>query len=317
MLGLLLQEQRAALDHFFDQLDLSEVEAVLERLINCRGTIFFTGVGKSGLVGEKLATTFASTGIRSWFLPPTNALHGDLGIVSKEDICICLSKSGQTDELLALLPHARHKGAQLISWVSRRESRLAQLSDLVLHLPLQKELCPFNLAPTTSDALQLLVGNLLCVACMKKRDLPLSEYAANHPAGQIGRRASLRVSDLMIEGEELPIVSPDSLLVEELVTLSNKRCGTLLVCEKEKMCGIFTDGDLRRALQAQGANLLQRPLKELMIFPFRSVAPTLHAYEALAMMEANPKKPITVLPVLDKERLVGLLRLHDVLQAGL
>ncbi len=318
MLKQLFNDQREYINAFFDGLDLSEVERLMEQLVDTKGVIFFCGVGKSGMVAEKLAMTMVSLGVRSWYLPPTNALHGDLGIVSEGDTFIFLSKSGESDELLNLIPFVRNKGARLIAWVSSEGSRLELACDATVHLPLERELCPFDLAPTTSDVIQLIFGNVLAVALMKARNFSLEDYAQNHPAGRIGKRITLRVRDLMLKGAALPTCRPDSRLMDQLVELSDKRCGCLLVVDdEERVQGIFTDGDLRRALQSKGPDVLEERLDSLMTRTFKGVESEALAADAMEVMEADQKRPVMVLPVLDKGKLKGLIKMHDILQSGL
>jgi arabinose-5-phosphate isomerase len=257
--------------------------------------------------------------MRSWFVPPINALHGDIGIVCEGDVFVFLSKSGESEELLNLIPYVRNKGAYLISWVSSLGSRLEKACDLSMHLTLERELCPFDLAPTTSDAIQLLFGNVLAVALMQLRNFTLQEYAKNHPAGRIGKRITMRVRDLMLRDQALPLCHPDELLMNLLVQLSDKRCGCLLVVDREgKMEGIFTDGDLRRALQKSGGEVLHQPIKTLMTTRFRSIHPEALAWEAMQLMESDQKHPIMVLPVLESSgHVMGLIKMHDILQSGL
>ena len=318
LLEELFFEQKAQIDHFFAHIDLGVVEQFLERILKCHGLLVFSGVGKSGVIAEKLALTMVSTGTRAVYLPPTNALHGDLGIVSEGDLFIFISKSGESDELLKLIPFVRAKGATPISWVSMKGSRLERLSDLTIHLPVERELCPFNLAPTTSAAVQLLFGDIVAVALMRSKNFSLSDYAKNHPAGRIGKRITMRVCDLMRKDDELPLARPNDLLVDSLVELSNKRSGCLLVVDNEgQLMGIFTDGDLRRALQKLGGAALHLPLKSLMTASCRSIAPDLLAHEAMQQMEFGVS-PVMVLPVVGKDtRLLGLIRMHDIIQAGL
>jgi arabinose-5-phosphate isomerase len=318
MLKELFTAQQKYINAFFDRLDLREVEALMEQLIASKGVIFFCGVGKSGMVAEKLAMTMVSTGVRSWYLPPTNALHGDLGIVSEGDTFIFLSKSGESDELLNLIPFIRNKGAKLIAWVSKKESRLEKACDTTFHLPLERELCPFDLAPTTSDVIQLIFGNVLAVALMRARDFSLDDYAENHPAGRIGKRITVRVRDLMLSGDAIPRCRPDAKLMDQLVELSDKRCGCLLVVDEEdQVQGIFTDGDLRRALQSRGSEVLEERLDALMTSTFKRVASEAMAIEALQVMEADQKHPVMVLPVVDKGKLRGLIKMHDIVQSGI
>lgn len=318
LLTALLKEQRESFDYFFDGLSHGQATAVLNAFMNCKGVLVFTGVGKSGIVAQKIAATLVSTGTKALYLSPINALHGDLGSVTSADIVVILSKSGESDELLNLVPCIRNKGASIIAWVSRPSSRLSKACDLVLELPLNKELCPFDLAPTTSPSLQMLFGDVMAVALMRLKELSLAEYATNHPSGRIGKRISLKVSDLMLTGQNLPICSPQDLLVDQLVQLSNKRCGCLIVVDKKGcLAGIFTDGDLRRALQSKKEELFKTTMEEIMTKTPKAIDPNTLAYDALRWMEADQNHPITVLPVVEERTVVGVIKLHDILQSGL
>jgi len=318
MLTELLKKARTHLDAFFEQIDETALKQIFDIFLACKGVLFFTGVGKSGLVAQKIAATMTSTGTKALAISPTDALHGDIGIVSKEDVFVILSKSGETEELLQILPFVRNKGAKLVAVVSQGGSRLAKGCDVQIVLPFEKELCPFDLAPTTSTTTQLIFGDILAIALMRAKEFSLNEYASNHPGGQIGRRSTIKVDDLMIRGEELPIASPDNRLEEVLSDFSGKRCGCLVVVdESKKLKGIFTDGDLRRSLQKHGGAVLQQPISSLMTEQPRSVNCHDLAWDALKLMEVDQKRPITVLPVIDQEeRVVGLIKMHDLIQSG-
>lgn len=319
LLEELLQKENSYLNYFFEKIDLSAADIIVQALKDCEGVVVFSGVGKSGLVAEKIAMTMTSTGSRALFISPTNALHGDIGIVSEKDVFVFLSKSGESEELLSLIPTLRNRRVKIIGIVSNAKSRLAKASDVYIDLPLQQELCPFDIVPTTSAVIQLIFGDILAVALMRMKNFSLEEYVKNHPAGRIGKRISLKVSDLMITGSSLPICKPHDKLVNTLVELSNKRCGCVLVTdETEVLQGIFTDGDLRRALQSHGAASLQLPMKDLMIQTARWVAPHNLAWDAMRKMEGDQKNAITVLPVLtEHKKLLGLIKLHDIVQSGI
>lgn len=319
MLKELLGKEREILNHFFDHLDLHAADRLLEILIECKGLIIITGVGKSGLVAEKIAQTMTSTGSRAFFLSPTNALHGDLGIVSKNDIFLMLSKSGESDELLQMVPFLRNRGVTPIAIVNNGNSRLAKACELSIVLPMEQELCPFNMVPTISTVTQMIFGDALAVALMMKKNFSLIEYASNHPAGKIGRRLTLRVKDLMLKGADVPLCRPDDKLINTLVELSNKKCGCVMIVDAQmKLMGIFTDGDLRRSLQKFGSQVLEIDMSEIMTQTARFVSSEAMASEALSLMEADQKHPITVLPVIDeKEKVVGLIKMHDIVQSGL
>lgn len=318
MLQELLDKQRSYTNHLFDSLDLNEVDRILKILLTCEGTIFLSGVGKSALVAKKIAVTMISTGTHACFLSATDALHGDLGMVRSSDIFIVISKSGESDELLQLIPAIRNKGAHVIGMLCTHNSRLARLCDDLLILPFQKELCPFDLAPTVSTASQLLLGDLLTIAMMQHKQFTLDQYALNHPSGRIGKRITLRVRDLMLTGDKIPQCHQDSKLKQVLVELSNKRCGSILVVDHDhRLLGIFTDGDLRRALQKHGSELLDKPMDLLMTPNPRRIEADLLAIEALRLMEEDTQRRITVLPVVENSRVVGILHIHDLIQSGI
>ncbi len=319
MLKEIFDKQRSYLDHFFESIDLQAIERLVDVLLQCRGVLFFSGVGKSGLVAKKIAFTMVSTGTRAFYLSPTDAVHGDLGMVSSEDAFIMLSKSGETDELIHLIPAIRNKGAMLIGIVCQPESRLSLACDTTFTLPFQHELCPFDMAPTMSTTSQLLLGDLLAIALMRHKNFSLSEYALNHPSGQIGKRMTLKVKDLMLKGGKVPLCKSHDKLREVLVELSNKRCGCVLIVDEAlKLIGIFTDGDLRRTLQRKGGSILEASMEEIMTVSPRSIGPDILAWEAMKEMEADRQKRIMVLPVVDSSKtLLGLLHMHDLVQSGL
>jgi arabinose-5-phosphate isomerase len=318
MLQELLKEQRRYLDPYFDRLDLIEVDKVIQECLNTQGLIIFTGVGKSGIIAEKIAMTLISTGTKALYLPPTNFLHGDIGILSEKDLFVLMSRSGETEELLNLVPFAKRRNARLLAIVSNPHSRLAKHCDLSIYLPFEKELCPFDLAPTSSTAVQLLFGDLLAIALMRSKGFDLSAYALNHPSGAIGKKMSITVEQLMFKEDQLPLALPEACLSEVLAELSNKKLGALMIVDAQKnFIGIFTDGDLRRVLQNQGSEVLGKPMCDLMTVNALTIEKGKLAWEALKIMQKDPKKFVMVLPVVEKGRVVGILRMHDIVQAGI
>lgn len=319
MLTELFGSHRDCLDYFFDHIDVKLSETILHTFLNCTGTIFFTGIGKSALVAKKIAMTMVSTGTRALYLSATDALHGDLGIVSDRDLFVLFSKSGESDELLNLVPYIRNKGAKLIGIVSSPHSRLAKACHLSICLPLKKELCPFDLAPTTSAAIQLIFGDVLTIAMMRQKNFSINDYALNHPAGRIGKRISLRVKDLMITGPRLPSCNAQVPIMHVLNELSSKGCGCVVVTDDtQQLHGIFTDGDLRRSLQSHGVKALEMPIRELMTKTPRTIGPEVLAWEAMQSMEAHQNQAITTMPVVDDgHKVLGLIKMHDILQSGL
>lgn len=319
MLKELLSNGREYLDHFFEHLDLEATEKLLDTLERCKGTLFFSGIGKSEVMARKIAVTMTSTGTRALFIPPTNALHGDIGIVTAEDLFIMFSRGGESEELINLIPSVRNKGAKTIAVVSDGTSRLSRLCDMSISLPLAKELCPFNLVPTISTQIQMIFGDLLTVALMKRKNFTLDEYAGNHPSGKIGRRITTRVQDLMVQGEAMPTCHQEDTILSALVELTQKRCGCIFIIDNEgRVEGIFTDGDLGRALNIHGPDVLKKTMGEMMTKNPRHTSKEKLAWEALQQMEANPGKPITVLAVTDEnQKLLGVIKMHDILQAGI
>lgn len=294
------------------------MERVFDTIFACRGMVFLSGVGKSGFIAQKIAATLVSTGTRAAFLSPVSALHGDIGIVSSQDIFLALSKSGETEELLSLIPYIRKRGAISIGVVSNRSSRLSSASDLVVQIPIAKEICPHDLAPTVSTTAQLIFGDCLAIALAQAKQFSVSDFASNHPAGFLGRKITLKVSDLMLKADAVPLCRPQDRLIDILPELTGKRCGCILVVDSQnQLKGIFTDGDLRRAIHGRGENVLQAEMEVLMVRSPRIVDPDQFAVAALRQMEEDLSRLITVLPVLRNGAVVGLLRMHDILQSGL
>jgi len=317
MLKDLLDQQRQHIQYYFDKLDLKAVEAALNACMQTKGLIVFTGVGKSGIIAEKIAMTLISTGTKALSLPPTNFLHGDIGILSENDLFVLISKSGETEELLNLVPFARQRNTRVMAIVSNRDSRLAKAADLYVELPVEQELCPFDLAPTTSTSVQLLFGDLLAAALMRLKKFNMSDYALNHPSGSLGKKMTLKVEDVMLHGTHIPVCRPKDRLMDVLVELSNKKCGALLIVDEEhSFLGIFTDGDLRRALQSQGSSVLEKKMEALMTAAAVSIPSDTLAWDALKTMQKDPKKWVMVVPVLKKRKVVGVLRMHDIIQSG-
>ena len=316
----LFEEQREFMTFFFENLEYGPIEQFCEAVMNCKGVIFFSGVGKSGFIAQKISMTLVSTGTKAVFLNPVDALHGDIGILSEEDLLVLFSKSGSTEELLKLVPYARAKGAKLVSVTSIKDSKLDRACDFACNLPLQRELCPFDLAPVTSTAIQMLFGDTVAIALMQAKNLTKDQYAMNHPAGRIGKRLILKVRDIIKGGvEALPMVEGSSKVVDVLVELSSKGKGCVLVVDSKesmRLQGVFTDGDLRRSLQKNGEGTLSTPVEKLMISSPRTIDADAMAVAAMDAMKSPTK--VTFLPVLSGEGIVqGLVTLHDLVSAGI
>ncbi|KAL3835287.1 hypothetical protein ACJIZ3_010023 [Penstemon smallii] len=314
----LFKSQQKYLNHFFQNLDLSQTLAFTQTLLNSKGTIFFSGVGKSGFVAQKISQTLISLGIKSGFLSPVDALHGDIGILSSDDVLVMFSKSGNSEELLKLVPCAKTKGVYLISVTSVSPNGLMGLCDLNVHLPLERELCPFDLAPVTSTAIQMVFGDTVAIALMGARNLSKEQYAANHPAGRIGKSLIFKVKDLMKRKEELPVCREQDLIMDQLVELTSKGCGCLLVIDDDyHLLGTFTDGDLRRTLKASGEGIFKLSVGDMCNRNPRTIDPEAMAVEAMKKMESLPS-PVQFLPVINDDKvLIGIVTLHGLVSAGL
>ena len=288
---------------------------MIELLLQCRGSIIFAGIGKSGIIAKNLVATLISIEIKSNYLSVSNALHGDIGIVSKDDIIVLLSKSGSTQELVDLIVALRKKQARIMAWVSNADSKLANLCDFFMYLPLQRELCPFDLTPTTSPVLQLLFGTIITVALMQKKQFNLNKYKLNHPQGVIGKKMFLRVKDLMLQKENIPTCFMNSTIGEALIELLNKRCNSLLITGKEgELYGIVTSAQLQAMIADAQPTVLQDKAISLATRTFRYLKPGILAINAFSTMSHFQIKEI---PVLEEDKVVGLLRLSDLIAAGI
>jgi arabinose-5-phosphate isomerase len=312
----LFDKKKEYLDFFFENIDHQKTKKILNLLISCKNNLIFTGVGKSSFIAKKIANTMLSTGTKAIFLSPMDALHGDIAIVDENDIFLVFSKSGETNELLDLIPFIKKRKALVILIVSKKNSTLEKLADETVYLPLKKELCPFNLAPTTSTTTQLIFGDILTIYLMQYKNFSIEKYAINHPSGYIGKQIYLKVDDLMIKNKDLPTCSSDKTVKEILHELSSKKCGCVLITDDQKtLKGIFTDGDLRRLIENKNSTFLEEKIKDVMSKKYIFTAKNILVKDALKLME--DKKSITSLPVIENNKLVGLLRIHDIIKAGL
>jgi arabinose-5-phosphate isomerase len=298
-----------------DHLDENFVRAV-EMMQGCKGKVVVTGVGKSGLICAKIAATLSSTGTPAFYLHSGDAVHGDLGMVMPDDIVVAVSNSGETDEILKLLPHFKHHGLKLIVITGNPESTLAQAGELVLNVRVKEEACPLGLAPTTSTTVALAMGDALAVVLLEQKGFNEADFAMRHPGGMLGRKLLLRVEDLMFRGARLPLVRETTSVKEALFEITAKRLGvTGVTNEKHQLVGILTDGDLRRGLENKG-QILSLPARDLMTRNPKTIPADTLASEAVAVME---KYSITSLFVLEHEtkKPVGIVHLHDLIKAGL
>lgn len=296
-------------------LDRNLVHAV-ELLLQLKGKVICTGVGKSGDIAKKISSTLSSTGTPALFLHPTDALHGDAGIIQKDDIVLAIGKSGESEELNSLLPTIRKLGSQLIAITANPQSTLAKAANVVIHTPIIKEACPLALAPTSSTTIALMVGDAIAMSLMELKNFNAENFALYHPAGRLGKRLSLQVDDVMRKGELLPMVSPDDIFADILEEISKKMMGaTAVVSPERKLIGIITDYDIRKILQKGfHPNLTAKEIMNPNPIFFQAGA---NAYDVLVQMETR-SRPISVAPVVDQDRfLLGMILLHDLLQKGL
>lgn len=291
--------------------------AAVEMILQCPGRTVITGMGKSGIIGRKMAATLASTGTPSFYLHPAEGIHGDLGMVTAGDVVIALSNSGETGEVLNILPSLRRIGAKIIAMVGNDASTLAKNADVVLNVGVSKEACPLGLAPTSSTTAALAYGDALALALLQRHHFTASQFAIFHPGGSLGRRLLLTVGDIMHSGEENPIVVGTTTVQEALFVITDKGLGAVSVIDANGvMQGVLTDGDIRRGL-SKGVDFLQRPVTELMTKQPKTITKDKLAAQALHIMESNHPKPITVLPVIDADnKVIGLLHMTDLVRQG-
>ncbi|MFV1981901.1 MAG: KpsF/GutQ family sugar-phosphate isomerase [Thiohalomonadales bacterium] len=308
------------------QTELNEIEHLLNRLddnftnacqlmFDCSGRIVVIGMGKSGHIGSKIAATLASTGSPAFFVHPGEASHGDLGMITKNDVVLAISNSGETDEILTIVPLIKRLGVPLISLTGNTKSHIATQANVNLDVSVSKEACPLGLAPTSSTTVALVMGDALAIALLDTRGFTADDFALSHPGGRLGKRLLLHVKDIMHIGEDIPIVQSNVLLSQALMEMTEKKLGmTTVVDDKKILIGIFTDGDLRRYFEINEVNLNKTIIDDVMIKDFKVIYQEQLAAEALQIMES---KSINALPVVNKEKeVIGALNMHDLLRAG-
>lgn len=319
-----LLEEASAIKLASENLDQVQVEKALDLLVSCyenKSKLIITGVGKSGIVARKIAATFSSIGLMSIYLNPLDALHGDLGIVAKDDICILISNSGNTEELIKLIPHLNKRDISCIAIIGNIKSKLGQNCEVVLEANVNKEICPLNLAPTASTAVAMSIGDALAVVWMERCEISQADFAINHPSGSLGKKLTINVENLMIPIKDIPGISPSYSLLDLITSMTQDGIGCAWIEDQEekgKIIGLVTDGDLRRALEKNiPSNWISLQSRDLMTRDPICINKNELAANAIRIMEKNFKKPISVLPVIDNENnICGLLRLHDLVQAG-
>ncbi len=301
------------------RLNPDEIERVIQLLSGCEGKIVILGVGKSGIIAQKIAATMTSTGTGALYLHPSDALHGGIGIINSDDVVMILSNSGETDEIIEMLPYLKRRHVPIIALVGNLNSTLARRADAVIDGSVEQEACPLNLAPTTSTTVALALGDALAMTLMQVKGLTPDDFAVNHPAGQLGKRLTLKVADLMHSGADNPKVALGAVWVEVVKGISDGGLGAVnVVDDAGRLAGIITDGDLRRAIQRlDHAALANLKGDEIMTRNPAVANPELLAYDALRLMEDRPSQ-ISVLPVVDSDQVcVGLIRVHDIVRSGL
>ena len=310
---VLKMEAQALLD-LIEKLN-ADFEALVNSICNAKGRVIISGIGKSGLIGRKIAATLSSTGTNAMFLHPVEAVHGDLGMVSRNDIFIAISNSGETGELNQLLPVIREVGCKIAGFTGKPASTMAGFCDMIIDTGVKKEACPLNMAPTCSTTAQLAMGDALAVALIKKKKFKKSDFMRSHPGGALGQRLSGKVRELMLEKSGVPFVRTGTTMDKALACMDMHRLGAVFVLDADdKLMGILTDGDVRHWLAQGGGSAAALFVDEVMTRSPRHLFPDSYLYDALNLME---KYEITVLPILGKEGgLEGLLHLHDILGKG-
>lgn len=290
-----------------------ELEEVADLIYKSHGKVVITGIGKSGIIGKKIAATLASTGTSTVFMNSAEGLHGDLGMIGKDDVVIAISNSGNSDEVISILPSIKTIGAKLVAMTGNKNSKLGKAADYILDVGVECEGCPLNLAPMSSTTCTLVMGDSLAAILIKLRDFKPENFALYHPGGSLGRRLLMKVENVMHKGENIPMCTENSLSEEIIMVMSNKRLGTVCVMDEkfENMVGIITEGDVRRALSRKN-EFFNLKASDIMTRNYTKVQEDKLAIDALELME-NRTSQISVLPVFRDDKLVGVVRIHDLL----
>lgn len=309
-----IETEAQAVEKLLERIGDTFTNAV-DAMLHCRGRVVVLGMGKSGHIGNKIAATLASTGTPAFFVHPGEASHGDLGMITSQDVVLALSNSGETDEILTILPLIKRLNAPLIAMTGNPQSRLAKESDFHLDISVEKEACPLGLAPTSSTTATLVMGDALAIALLESRGFTEDDFARSHPGGRLGKRLLLHVEDIMHSGDEIPMVAANTSLTEALVEMSKKGLGMTTIVDKDrKLLGIFTDGDVRRLLDHGDIKISEMTISDVMKKGCKTISKQQLAAEALQLMEANS---INSFPVVDENNtVVGALNMHNLLRAG-
>lgn len=285
-----------------------------DALLSCKGKIITIGVGKSGHIAQKISATLSSTGSPSYFIHATEALHGDIGIISNNDAILIFSHSGESKEILELIPSLQNIGCEIFSFTGQVKSSIAERTEINISTEVDREACPLNLAPTSSTTAALALGDALAIALLESRKFSPEDFAKSHPGGELGKRLTLKVKDIMHKGKDFPKVTPQTLLSKALVEISNKGLGIVVVVDKNKLKGVFTDGDLRRTLESK-TDIHETKISSVMTSKAKTINQSLLAKKAIEIMQKNQ---IYVLIAVDPKGIpVGVIRMHDLMQSGL
>ena len=305
-----LKIESNSINQIASQLDKSFI-TLCDKVINCDGKFIIMGVGKSGHIAQKISATLSSTGTPSIFIHPTEAAHGDMGLIDKKDIVLLISNSGETDEIINILTSLKRHCKEIASLTSNNKSSIAKSADIKIQLKSKKEACPLNLAPTSSTTNALVFGDALAIALLEAKGFTQKDFASSHPAGKLGKKLITLVEDLMHKGNAVPKVSPNTVLDKALLEITKKNLGITLIVEKTRLVGIFTDGDLRRCINKK-VDIQNTKIKDVMTKKFKTINSDALAIDAANIMEDNK---IFTLVVIDKNKHIGVISMHDLIEA--
>ena len=305
-----LKIESNSISQIASQLDKSFI-TLCDKVIKCDGKFIIMGVGKSGHIAQKISATLSSTGTPSIFIHPTEAAHGDMGLIDKKDIVLLISNSGETDEIINILPSLKRHSKEIASLTSNNKSSIAKSADIKIQLKSKKEACPLNLAPTSSTTNAMVFGDALAIALLEAKGFTQKDFASSHPAGKLGKKLITQVEDLMHKGHAVPKVSADTILDKALLEITKKNLGITLIVEKTRLVGIFTDGDLRRCINKK-VDIQNTKIKDVMTKKFKTINSDALAIDAANIMEDNK---IFTLVVIDKNKHIGVISMHDLIEA--
>ena len=294
----------------------SDFEDLCSNILNARGKLILMGIGKSGHIAQKISATLSSTGTASFFIHPTEAAHGDLGMIDKEDSILILSNSGETKEIIEILPALKRSTANIFTLTNNNQSTIAKAGTINLMIKADEEACPLDLAPTSSTTIALVFGDALAIALLEARGFSKDDFAKSHPAGQLGKKLTTLVQDLAVMNEKAPIVDQTTSLKEALMVVTEKKLGLTLVLNKKKIVGVFTDGDLRRCLNDE-VDINNTPIKDVMTIKFKSIDSNALAIDAAEIMEKNKIFSLVVNSSTHKKDIIGIITMHQLLEAGI